>query len=479
MAGRTRGDGAGTSLRTYPGRLLIVSTAGSVLVLLLCGTVAVHLEREQSRTAGVLSENIGSRRAAADLEEALLDLIAQEQSAAKDVGPLHERIAGHLAAIEELADKDRERVLAARAADGFAVYLAAWRAGRPANERVRLLRGDPLTACQELRNFNAEQIEESNRDHSLALRQMTWGLALVGGLGSAAGLLLGYGLARGLRQTIHRFLVRVEGAAEQLGQELPPVEWEPTGAPHDDVADALARRVEQVVGRLQQREREFRRSERLAALGQLAAGMAHEIRNPLTSVILLLETCRQDPAAGALTDEDLDLIEQELHRIDGSLQAFLDYSRPPEPRRAPADLRDITREALALARPRAEQQRVAVRLHLPDRPVPLQADAGQLRQVVLNLLLNALDAVPVGGAIDVAISPPADGTAGLTVADTGPGIAADLLPRLFEPFASTKDTGLGLGLVISKRIVEDHGGMIRGTNRPGGGACFAVRLPVA
>lgn len=473
------GNRDGTSLRTYPGRVLFVSTTGSVLVLLVCGTVAFYLEREQSRTAGVLSENIGSRRAAADLEEALLDLIALEQKEGKDLESLHERIAGHLATIEELADKEQERVLAAQAVNGFEAYLAAWRSGRPVDERIRLLRGDPLTACQELRNFNAGQIEESSRDHLRALRRMTWGLGLVGGLGSVAGLVLGYGLARGLQRTIHRFLVRVEGASELLGQELPPVEWEPKHAPQDDVADALARRVEQVVGRLQQREREVRRAERLAALGQLAAGVAHEIRNPLTSVILLLETCRKDPAAGGLTDEDLDLIEQELHRIERSLQAFLDYSRPPEPRRAPADFGAIVRDALALVRPRAEQQRVAINLKLAEKPVPLHADAEQLRQVVLNLLLNSLDALPQGGSVDVVVSSPADGVAELTVEDTGPGIAADQIPRLFEPFASTKDTGLGLGLVVSKRIVEDHGGTIRGANRPTGGASFTVRLPVA
>src|SRR5262249_36491218 len=145
-----------TSLRTYPGRFLILSVVGSGVVLLVCGTLAVYLEQEQSRTASVLSENIGSRRAAADMEEALLDLIALEQSEAKDIELPHERIAGHLADIEALADKDRERVLAAQAADGFAVYLAAWRAGRPPHERALMLRGDPLTACQELRNFNAE-----------------------------------------------------------------------------------------------------------------------------------------------------------------------------------------------------------------------------------------------------------------------------------------------------------------------------------
>jgi len=468
------------SLRTYPGRLLAGTVSASALVLLLCGTVAVYLESEQDRTASVLSENIGSRVAASNAEESLNDLMALHRQGAMEVEPVHERIAGHLKEIESLADKDRERVLSERAWLGFTAYREALAAGRPANELLGLLR-EPLTACHELREYNAGQIEESDRDHRRAIRRMSWGLALVGGLGSIAGLVLGYGLARGLRRTIHQFLVRVQGASDLLGQELPPVEWDPKGIRPEDGADDLVRRVEQVVQKLHQREREVRRAERLAALGQLAAGVAHEVRNPLAAVILLVETGRRDPAAGGLTDEDLDLIEQELHRIERSLRGFLDYARPPRPEPTACDLADVVRDAAALTRARADQQLVTVRLALPPDPIPLHADPEQLRQVVLNLLLNALDVLPGGGEVSVAVAVahPDGRFAELTISDRGPGISAHVLPRLFEPFVSGKDTGLGLGLVVSKRIVEDHGGTIRGENRPGGGATFVVCLPAA
>jgi len=466
------------SLRTYPGRLLAGTASASALVLLLCGTVAVYLESEQDRTAGVLSENIGSRLAASNAEESLNDLMALHRQGAKEVEPVHDRIDSHLNEIETLADKERERVLSGRARLGFAAYRDAWGAGRPASELLDLLR-EPLTACHELREYNAGQIEESERDHRRAIRRMSWGLALVGGLGSIAGLVLGYGLARGLRRTIHQFLVRVQGASDLLGQELPAVEWDPAAGRPGDGADDLVLRVEQVVQKLHQREREVRRAERLAALGQLAAGVAHEVRNPLAAVILLVETGRRDPTAGGLTDEDLDLIEQELHRIERSLRAFLDYARPPRLEPKACDLADVVRDAAALTRARADQQLVAVRLDLPTTTVPLHADAEQLRQVVLNLLLNAIDVMPNGGEVSVAVAHPDGRCAELTVADGGPGISAQVLPRLFEPFVSGKDTGLGLGLVVSKRIVEDHGGTIRGENRPGGGATFVVRLPAA
>ena len=466
------------SLRTYPRRFLAITASASGLVLALCGTVAVYLDREQARTAGVLSENIGSRRAASNAIESISDLIALHRRNAQDVEPVHDRIRGHMAEIEALADKDQERILAQRAALGFAVYLDGWAARRQPADLIALLVEGPLAACQELRDFNVGQIEESDRDHRRALQKMTWGLAVVGGLGSVAGLVLGFGLARGLRRTIHQFLVRVQDASELLGQQLPAVEWDPAVGRPGDGAEDLIRQVEQVVQKLHQREREVRRAERLAALGQLAAGVAHEIRNPLASVILLVETGRRDPSAGGLTDEDLDLIEQELHRIERSLRGLLDYARPPRPERTACDFAEVVRDAVALTRARAEQQRVAVRLALPPEGVPLHADPEQLRQVVLNLFLNALDVMPQGGDLEVSIARPDARSADLTVADRGPGISADVLPRLFEPFASGKETGLGLGLVVSKRIVEDHGGTILGCNRPGGGAHFIVRLPL-
>src|SRR5262249_35311498 len=327
-----------------------------------------------------------------------------------------------------------------------------------------------------LRQFNSREVEASEQQHRRSLRRMTWGLALVGGLGSVAGLVLGYGLARSMRRTIHQFLLRVQGATDMLGQEIQAVVVPRTEEPLDDSPDDLLRRVEQVVGRLQQQEREVRRAERLASVGQLAAGVAHEIRNPLTSAILLLQTSRKDPTCGGLTDDDLELVEQELHRIERSLQTFLDFARPPRIERVACDAAMVATDTAALVRGRAEQQRVTLELKLPGQPCRLHADAGQLRQVVLNLVLNALDAMPHGGTLLLAVRTDGD-DAEIRVTDSGPGIAADVLPRLFEPFATGKETGLGLGLLMSKRIVEEHGGTIAGRNRPGGGAEFVVRLP--
>jgi C4-dicarboxylate-specific signal transduction histidine kinase len=164
--------------------------------------------------------------------------------------------------------------------------------------------------------------------------------------------------------------------------------------------------------------------------------------------------------------------------MERSLQTFLAFARPPTPERSPVELTVLLREVLGLVRGRAEKQHVRTELELRDGGVTLIADAGQLHQVLVNLILNALDAMPTGGTLKLATGR-TETAVTVEVTDTGPGISREIMPRLFQPFASTKDTGLGLGLVISLRIVEDHGGTLEATNRPGGGACFCVRLPLA
>jgi two-component system, NtrC family, sensor histidine kinase HydH len=231
-----------------------------------------------------------------------------------------------------------------------------------------------------------------------------------------------------------------------------------------------------VVEKLQQKEREVRRAERLAAVGQLAAGVAHEIRNPLTSIKMLIQAGREDPVIG-LSEEDLQVIEREIRRLERSLQSFLDFARPPRLERRRQNLVCLIEQTLSLIRGRAEKQHVAITWLPPSGSVPIDGDGEQLQQVLVNLLLNALEALPQGGRIDVSLRP-GNSMVEVCVRDTGAGISAEVLPRLFEPFASDKETGLGLGLVVSRRIVEDHGGTLQARNRLDGGAEFTFALPL-
>ena len=162
--------------------------------------------------------------------------------------------------------------------------------------------------------------------------------------------------------------------------------------------------------------------------------------------------------------------------MESSLRTFLDFTRPPKLERRSVQLQNVLQEVFGLVRGRAEKQKVEMRLAADEKNIVVIADAEQLRQVLVNLVLNSLDALPRGGTIVVSAKTMPDHVE-ICVTDSGAGISADMLPHLFQPFSSNKETGLGLGLVISKRIVEDHGGSIEAENTVTGGAAFRVRLP--
>ncbi|MDB5306473.1 MAG: zraS 3 [Gemmataceae bacterium] len=470
------------------GRFFWPVTLITLCLVSLCVVTAVSLFHEQATIARVLRETVASRRAAVELEECLHDLIALENNQVAAVAPLHARARDHVRRIQSLADQPEEKLLAARVSGAFAAYLDRWTA-LPAEtdpgydpalrEATRVLEMDVLRPCQEFRQFNGQRIEDTTSQHERVLRQLAWGMAGVAGLGGVAGLVLGYGVARGLSQSIRRLQVRIRDAAGKLGPELPEIVLTGDaefGELHDQI-DRLTTRIEEVVQQLQEREREVLRAEQLAAVGQLAAGVGHEIRNPLTSIKMLVQAGMEEGGPGGLTPEDLQVIEAEIRRMERSLQTFLDFARPPKAERRSVDLLAVVGAVLGLVRGRTEKQRVTARVAAPPGGVALTADAGQIQQVLVNLVLNALDAMPTGGALILTVRR-AGGWVEVEVADTGPGVGRDVMPRLFQPFVSGKETGLGLGLVISRRIIEDHGGTLDAANRLGGGASFFIRLPL-
>ena len=215
----------------------------------------------------------------------------------------------------------------------------------------------------------------------------------------------------------------------------------------------------------------------MAALGQLAAGLAHELRNPLTAMKTIIDAWRRGGPSDSMDHRDLAVLKEEITRLDTSLQSFLDYARPPRIAKCPVDLVTIVEKTGQLLAGRAEQQSIHISIEQPNGPVVIPADPEQIYQVLLNLMLNALDAIGHDGELSVRVDPGTDGEAVITVADSGGGISRAVRERLFEPFVSTKESGTGLGLTICRRIVEDHGGRIEASDGPSGGAIFTVRLP--
>jgi signal transduction histidine kinase len=333
----------------------------------------------------------------------------------------------------------------------------------------------------QLFRLNQEAMTQLEHESNRVGQQAQLLMLLLGLAGPAGGLVMGYGIARGLSRSIARLSVHVQDMAQRLDQPVASVSVVADGdIQHlDRQLQSVVRGVEEAAERLQRQQRELLRAEQLAAVGQLAASVAHEVRNPLTSIKLLVEVALRNGRGNSLTHADLEVIHSEVERLEDTAQGLLDFARPPTPHRGHCDLREVVSQAVELVRARARQQGVQVRVGDRGEPAPAFVDRSQLCTVLVNLFLNALEAMPRGGQLEIAWVERAEGGLRLTVADTGEGIAPDVLPRLFTPFASSKPTGTGLGLSISRRIIEEHGGQLRANNRLEGGAVFTIDLPVA
>jgi signal transduction histidine kinase len=247
------------------------------------------------------------------------------------------------------------------------------------------------------------------------------------------------------------------------------------------LAQVVTDRVRHVVLELEQARQQAMSTERLAAVGELAAGIAHEMRNPLTSVKLLIQTATQQLPDGSFGEQDLQVAQREIVRMESTIQGLLDFARPPVLRRVRHDVRGTAQRALNLVEGRARQQHVNVVYEAPDVPVMVDGDPEQLHQILVNLLLNGVESMPRGGLLRMTIQA-GDGrhqACRIAVHDSGEGIPPPILARIFEPFVTSKETGTGLGLAISRRIAEEHGGMLVAANREEGGAQFTLELPTS
>lgn len=229
----------------------------------------------------------------------------------------------------------------------------------------------------------------------------------------------------------------------------------------------------------EQRQKHLMRVEQMMAIGQVAAGVAHELRNPLTAIKGLIQVNRKELEDRRIPAEDLRVIEHEIRRMERSLQNFLDFARPPVPKRRRLSLAPVIERVISLVQGRARKQQVSFEISQLPAPLWVDADEDLIQQLLLNLVLNALDAMPQGGIIHIDVRPESDSQVLVRVRDNGPGIAPHILPVIFERFVSSKETGVGLGLPVSRRIAQEHGGDLTVENLPQGGASFTFQLPTA
>ncbi len=538
-------------------RMAAPSIAISLLLLALGIIGGWLLLRVQKKTSDLVALDVHSIRAVEELVFSLYEL-RSDLSASLASGGQAALVAIHgrcrkteewLHEVETLMDDPQEIELARHIRKGFDQFAKEVRKLAPADLQLKdspkrsqaeqFLR-ETLAPAKDLLNMEEGLVLQSEKQNEAMVSWVAWVLLLLGVCGSTAGLVAGFGIARSVSRSIIELYVPIRAASGKLKEVIGPIDLVPSSRIEnlDAILRNMADHIATVVNRLQESQLAVLRTEQLAALGQLAGGMAHELRNPLTAIKILIESAIQRGPSSSLGQRDLVVMQRETARLEQLVQTFLEYARPPKLEKHADDLRRTIQETLDLIAARADRQRVTVEPQLPADSLEIEADHDQLRQVFLNLLFNALDVLPNGGRVTVTAgvaagnvgrignpstneadlldglpirptgkpapilspiltSPPsqvrpgpsgategdraaqedADSWIVVTIADSGPGLPAEIADRIFQPYVSSKETGIGLGLAICRRIVEAHGGEITAENGPAGGAVFTVRLP--
>lgn len=225
-----------------------------------------------------------------------------------------------------------------------------------------------------------------------------------------------------------------------------------------------------------QMERALEKSQRLSQMGQMAASVAHEIKNPLASIKGALEIITNEGTQKSDRDEFTRIAQNEIQRIDHTVKEFLSYARPQQSRFSEVNVSALLQDSIRQLSPQAQKHRITFDESIKPGVV-VEGDSAKLHQVFLNLALNAIEASPENTAIEVTLSSHRPGLVTVTITDAGPGIGSAKSEDLFDPFYTTKSSGSGLGLAIVKSVIDEHNGTVSLENAPVGGAVANITLP--
>ncbi|HUK55359.1 MAG TPA: ATP-binding protein [Nitrospiria bacterium] len=345
-------------------------------------------------------------------------------------------------------------------------------------------RGDRTFMFMTFPVFHKEQLLglgriEMSMDYAVALlnRIKLWGLITTAGL-----FMIGLIFASYFAKSVTRPIGELVRAAVRIGQGDFNQRLDESRRDEVGVLMATFNRMSEGIVKLEEAQK---RVEKLEIASQLAARVAHEIKNPLNSIGLIIDHIRDRfaPAGHPEREKFMDLstnMQREVDRLNKIVEGFLRSAKPTSLSRQPTDFNGLIDETLASIAPEVDQQQVKIYREYQGNLPKLWVDYHQLRQALLNLLINALQAMPNGGELHLSTSVSNNGTEAVAVSvrDTGCGIPPENLPQLFGPYFTTKERGFGLGLSIVERIVQEHGGRIKVESRVGEGSVFTLLFPI-
>ena len=480
------------SLRTRIFLLLIAL----VCTTLLGGLVTLwHTRAMNSLLSALIDQNLASFQAAEELETSLLQqkgyltyyFLDGNPDWLKQMEQHQQAFTDSLQKARKSANTEPMQEVIRQIATGYQAYAKSrqevidlyHRGKRQAGARrhweARRQFASLLNLCDRYKLMHEYAISRTRTESETQARLLnTFALVALPGA-TILGILLAYILIR-----------QILGPIRQLALETAPAN---PGSPGPDEVKALSRRVHSLMENVDQAHSELERSQehllqsgKWAMVGKLAAGVAHSIRNPLTSVNMRLFSLKRSLAMSPSQKEDFEVIAEEIRHLDAIVRNFLEFSRPPKLKMQPLSPSDVVDGAVQLLRYRLESYGVEVKLLRDQRLPEILADPDQLREVLANLLVNAYEAMVHGGVItireELGLDPDLGPAALIRLSDTGPGIPPSVRDRVFQPFFSTKEEGTGLGLSIATRIIEDHGGRLELESPENQGASFIITLPL-
>ncbi|MGD9898519.1 MAG: ATP-binding protein [Calditrichaceae bacterium] len=473
-------------------------------LLIVLGILAnFYTNRMQQATSKILAENVSSLKAAEELEIALLDMKGHTSYYLLD---------GDLSWLDVFDDKkssfmewfttarnlthtkDEENilneieVLLKTYTDYQNQVVIHYQMNNPAFAHKILI--GPMKSyfdlifdkCEELLFINEKLMYNTSmlieRDNK-TVNTIMYGMGI---LGILIGVGLGGFLARSITHPIYELVLKVKGATDTDIVEKVNVS-EGTELDHlDNSVRSLINKVYQINTDLVKSRAMLERSERFAALGKISAGLAHEIRNPLTAIKMLVFSMKDEMRNDTTINRDFQVILKEILRMEHFLQEFLDFARPPKPEFANVTVNEIIEQTLKLMNTQLKNANIALSAENTDTDVNVFVDKQQMRQVFLNIIQNAVSAMPDGGKLFLGTKIKHDDVSGdeiveIKIADNGKGISNDLIETIFDPFVTSREDGTGLGLSIAHQIITNHGGRIEAANNAESGALFTIILP--
>jgi signal transduction histidine kinase len=483
---------------------MIVWSLVTIAIILAGGFLIIsYIYKLQDETTVLMEQNIRSAKTAKELTLSLYDIRAASLTYLFDRSP--ERIAilqqkqsefiTLLQKAKESANTEEENTLVQQISGLFSNYqqtltnaLELHKIGRISQPNKLIVHAsqDLINTIEEktntfiAKNENAQAVYEASiQKNDEIIRSAMFALGF-GGI--FLGLVLGWVIARIILNPIYRLVLKVRDAA---GSEVVEhIKMSP-----GKELEELDQHISRLIGRINQAHEDLRRnrellerSSKLAAIGKIAPALAHEIRNPLTAIKMLIYAMMQEPDINKEKLHDLEIITHEINRVEGFLQNFLKYARPARPQMQTVSIIPAIKETLYLMQPRFRQNNITLTENHEQENLRIKADPDMVKQIVMNLLLNAIESMGQDGELHfstlVKSDDPENSIFQIIISDTGPGIPDDILDSLFDPFVKGKDQGIGLGLSISQRIAELHHGWITASNNQDRGATFTVHLPL-